>query len=233
MARVTYGALITELAGSIGGITFQKNSSGNIARAKPNIPMIASQSQADQQYKLNSLIAIWQTLTLVQQTSWNDMAAAHDHIDNFGVTKTLNGFQWFMSCNLNILTTGSAPILAAPAWTAQPAPVAFTVVNIEAFMYVQFNLVYHGIDNKVYVYATPPIKSNNLLSRRSIFLLGEFTIDIDHAFILSTAYDAYFNTVWADLRVNNQCSIIVHIKVIDPATGLSSPFTSASLQLTP
>ncbi|GAH48125.1 unnamed protein product [marine sediment metagenome] len=36
MARVTYGGGVTEFAGSIGGVTFQRNASGYIAKLRSN-----------------------------------------------------------------------------------------------------------------------------------------------------------------------------------------------------
>ena len=89
MARVTYGPLITELAGSIGGVTFQKNSSGNVARLKSKKPLNPTLAQANQQTLLSQLVAYWSTLSQVNKDTWNDLAAAHDHVTPWGETKTL------------------------------------------------------------------------------------------------------------------------------------------------
>jgi hypothetical protein len=231
MARVTYGALITELAGSIGGITFHKNASGNIARLKPNMPMIASPAQAVQQNKLNSLIAIWPTLTLVQKTSWNNLAVAHDHINEFGEVKTLNGFQWFMSCNLNLLQIDQAIILSAPGWSVVAAVDAFTMYVTNVQITINWgHFVNPGADYYV-IYASPPIRQNSLKIRKAKFFLEYYTNHNDDIHNITASYIAAFNLVWADFYNTADANIIVRIRKIQNGTGLSSPYTSSLVKI--
>jgi hypothetical protein len=231
MARVTYGALITELAGSIGGITFHKNSSGNIARLKPNMPMLPSQLQGNQQYKLSSLIAIWPTLTNVQKTSWNNLAAAHDHVNEFGEIKNLNGFQWFMSCNLNLLVVDAATILTAPAY-AVPA-----LINIDYVYTGGGNLIMRfpagtfPNTNKILVYATSPQRQSTMKLRKSTFLLGSVTGYDDYQVNLKPYYEAAILIDWATLLSSGNCTVIFRAKVVSAASGLSSPFSSYLLKI--
>ena len=56
MARVEYGAIVTDLTGSIGGTTFQRNSSGAIARSRAYTPVNPSQQQSDGSLCLFSLL---------------------------------------------------------------------------------------------------------------------------------------------------------------------------------
>lgn len=231
MARVTYGALITELAGSIGGITFHKNSSGNIARLKPNMPMVASPAQNDQQYKLNSLIAIWPTLTLVQKTSWNNLATAHDHINEFGETKTLNGFQWFMSCNLNLLTVGENVILSAPAYAPPAAPGPFIISDGSNNFNVHFIPNWSSPDNYYIVYASSPLRQSSLKKRSYFLSLGSVIMVDANWLYIQALYESTFNLSYPSLYNNGNCTIIVRVKVLQPGTGLSSPYTSALIKI--
>lgn len=230
MARVTYGALITELAGSIGGVTFHKNASGNIARLKPNMPMNASQQQTDQHNKLNSLIAIWPTLTLVQKTSWNNLAAAHPHINPFSVTKNLNGFQWFMSCNLNLLQVGEAVILTAPAYAPPAAPTAYVLFSEVTFLALHFSAPWNFTPNYLVLYVTPPIRQSSLKFKKATFFISSTHNYNAEYYNITALYIALFNLVWADVFNLADCTIIARAKIVQTGTGLSSPYTTSMIK---
>jgi hypothetical protein len=230
MARVTYGALITELAGSIGGITFHKNSSGNIARLKPNMPMIASPVQALQQNKFNSLIAMWPTLTNVQKTSWNNFAAAHPHINEFGQSKIINGFQWFMSCNLNLLVVNEATILTAPAYAPPAALPAFSIANHPTIYYIFWGVAQNVTPDYLVIYSSSPLRQTSLKLKRSFFFfryIHSFNAD---SCGLTAQLASILNIAWGDLFDANGCTMIVRIKRVQTGTGLSSPYTSAMIK---
>jgi len=226
MARVTYGALITELAGSIGGITFQKNGSGNIARLKPNMPMISSPAQAEQQYKLSSLVAQWAALTLIQQTSWNDFAAAHDHINEFGETKTLNGFQWFMSCNLNLYTIEEDLILTAPAWYAVPPPSTFGFYVDDSNFDLEPDAAWSPAGCYTVCYVTSPIRQAAEKIKKSTYYLKYWDSHFANAQSIKNPYRWLFNLVWMDFYNTAVCTIVVRIKNVQTISGLSSTYTS-------
>lgn len=231
MARVQYGALITELAGSIGGITFQKNSSGNIARLKPYTPVNPSSLQALQQNGLQNLVALWPTLSAAQKIAWENFAAAHNHVNEWSETKSLNGFQWFMSVNLNRLVIGQAAIIAAPAWEVVAAPPVFTL-DVSAIKFdVLWGAAYAPAGASVLVYATPPLRQSSLMLRKSTFFMGVKAITGGTRINLLASYQTLFNVAWADLFNNSDSTIIVRVKIIITAKGLSSSFTSALIKL--
>ena len=100
MARVTYGAGVTDYKGSIGGVTYQNNASGAIARLRTKATVNPTASQAAYQNRLSYLVSLWASLTQLQKDAWDTFAAANDHTTPWGDIKTLSGYQWFMSCNL-------------------------------------------------------------------------------------------------------------------------------------
>lgn len=71
MARIKLGPLVTDIAGSVGGATFQRNRFGMTMRNKP-LPLY---SQTPAQFKIRRLIAFlqysWQDLTDPQRLQWN------------------------------------------------------------------------------------------------------------------------------------------------------------------
>lgn len=71
MARIKLGPLVTNIAGSIGGATFQRSRFGMTMRAKP-LPLY---SETSAQYLIRRLIVFlqysWQDLTDAQRLQWN------------------------------------------------------------------------------------------------------------------------------------------------------------------
>lgn len=231
MARVTYGALITELTGSIGGITFQKNSSGNIARLKPNMPVNSSTNQQGQQIKLSQLVSSWSSLSAADKTSWNDLAAAHDHINEWDISKTLNGFQWYVSCNLNRLAMSLTVLDTAPAWTTVSALSDFVLTAGAASLLCTWSPAVDTTGYRVHFYVTPPLRQSSLLLRRSTFLIRKVDTNLLNTEDLKAFYEYFFNVTWADIYSDANCTVIVRAKLIQESTGLASPYTSQSIKI--
>lgn len=227
MARVTYGALITELAGSIGGITFQKNSSGNIARLKPYVPVNPSQLQSDQQTALSQMVFEWINLSLSDQDSWNALAAAHTFTDPWGRSKTLNGFQWFISSALNLLSIGEAFASTAPAYGAVAAPNAFTIIASSTHIFLDVPGYWNYATDTLIVYATPPVRATSEKLRKSSLIIKLLTGINDDSFDIISDYEAAFNCSWASLYATGLFNLIVRVRVVKHLTGLSSAFTSS------
>lgn len=129
MARVTYGPLITAFSGSIGGITFQRNSSGNIARMRPAPPVVSSALQAAQQARLITTVNYWSKLTCPQKALWNQFAIDHPRTNDWGEIHTLNGLEWFMSVNLNLFDPVECPSGDPPAWSVVEPLDPFVIIS--------------------------------------------------------------------------------------------------------
>jgi len=231
MARVTYGALITELTGSIGGITFQRNSSGNIARLKPNTPVNPSVDQSSQQKYLISLVTAWSSLSAANKTSWNDLATAHDHVNEWSEEKTLNGFQWFISSGLNRRAMSLAPLSTAPGWTTVDALADFVLSASAISLLCTWNPAVDVTGYRVHFYATPPIRQSSLKLRRSNFVIRKVDITSLTTQELITYYEALFGVTWATIYADANCSIIIRAKLIQESSGLAGPYTSALIKI--
>jgi len=231
MARVTYGALITELTGSIGGITFQRNSSGNIARLKPNMPVNPSLSQQSQQKFLISLVTAWSALSDADKTSWETFALAHDHVTEWGEEKTLNGFQWFISSGLNMKSMSLAPLSTAPGWTTIDALPDFVLSASAISLLCTWDPAVDVTGYRVHFYATPPIRQSSLKLRRSNFVIRKVNIDSLTTQELITYYQTLFGVTWATIYADANCSIIIRAKRIQESSGLAGPYSSQLIKI--
>lgn len=231
MARVKYGALITDLAGSIGGITFQKNSSGSIAKLRNKTPLNPSLSQSDQQVALSKLVALWSTLSQAYQDNWAALAAAHTHFNAWGKETTLNGFQWFMSCNLNLISAGWDPISDAPSYSPISPPNDFTLSADADDFDINIASGWNPGDDKILIYATPPVRQTSVKLRRSLFLLDSYTGGNITNRDIRVKYENMFYLTWASFYAAAECNIFIRAKQVQFGTGMASYFNSAILKI--
>lgn len=225
MARITYG-LITDIRGSIGGLTFQKNASGAIVRLKSTRVINPSNLLANQQRLLASIVALWFTLTNDQKNAWNALAAAHPFIDGWNVSKQLNGYQNFLSNNLNLASAGLPPISDAPAYALpDPAP-TFTIGFSSGKITLNFSAPVDPATPKMLLYASPPVTTSNINTRQAKFIIPSGSWDSSQILDITDSYCNYFSVELAALLLNSNCNICIRVKLIDPFTGFSSVYTS-------
>ena len=117
MARVTYGAVITEIKGSVGGTVFQGNAYGYTMKNKPKMIKPNTPSQLTQQYYFSKAVKAWNQLTSSQRSAWNTWAATNPQYAKNNPSSVLTGFAVFVKVNVFRLMAGTASsgILVSPS----------------------------------------------------------------------------------------------------------------------
>jgi hypothetical protein len=140
--------LVTQVSGSIGGLTGSHNAAGMYFRARAVPVNPSSVLQNARRNQTNALAALWSTtLTEVQREQWRSYAANTPLISNMGEPQYVSGFAHFArsiyardlaaGClaspstvvdapGVNLLATGTPPTAAAPAPGDYEISVAFT-----------------------------------------------------------------------------------------------------------
>lgn len=231
MAQVTYGAYITELKGSIGGSTFQRNAARKICRARPLIFCPHSAWQLTRQRNMARLSFHWSTLSSANKQTWVDLALAHNHIDHWSIEKTITGFQWFMSCNMNLLLTGAFILDTAPAWRVlNPFP-SYTLQTTVDYLRIFMSDIYTQTGYYLFAFCTPLIRESSVKIRKTYVSLGSQTIESDYYVYLSPGWCSRFGYTWSDIFNYAKGCITVHIGIYGSFDGFSNPFVSAQLKL--
>lgn len=231
MAVVTYGALITDLRGSIGGTTFQNNASGAIARSRSYTPVNPSRQQSDRQLAMIQLVAYWAKLSAANKALWNALAVAHRKINDWGNYARLSGYQWFMSYNLNAFTLDQGPWDYPQSYILVDPPAAFNLVADHDHLYLDFGTPVAFPGTYAGIYATVPMRQSAIKMRKSTFLLSVWATTNTQYIYIEDEYAALFNVIWSDFYDNSECSIIVRMKNFAEDTGFASPFTSNIIQI--
>lgn len=231
MARVTYGNIISDLSGSIGGTTFQRNFSGKIARSRPNTKVNPTSALAEYQNNMSQLVSIWPSLSDAAKTAWGDLALAHTHSDQWGTTKKLNGYQWFLTCNLNSMSCNE-PIKSFPQTygpIAQPGP--FVLSATSSSFTITMTPAYQFEFSNQLLYASPPLRQASLKLRKSHFKIATLHLGLTTTIEILSYYEDYFKVSWSDLFARSDCSIIVSLKALDDEAQYSSTLSRAIIKI--
>lgn len=113
MARIKTSAFFSDIAGSIGGTTFQGNQAGLIMKSKQIRPHKASISQNSVNNNMYRCQYEWQQLTTCQRQTWNSFANFIKKNQKHSNDRNLNGHQLFIQCNFYRLQYGHT-ILTSP-----------------------------------------------------------------------------------------------------------------------
>jgi hypothetical protein len=121
MARVTYGALVTELKGSIGGTTFQTNKYGFSAKNKSFPGSFQSPGRLKMRQALNHVVQLWSTLTDAQRTQWSTFATTFPQPTKHNSSAMLSGYALFVKFN-TLRYAGDGSTALVPSFTLPTLP---------------------------------------------------------------------------------------------------------------
>lgn len=111
MARIKFGAIVTDGSGSLGGHTLQHSEGGNQIRTKPLPNSSPTSPQYNIRRKIPCLQYSWKALSAIQKTVWNRYAVDHDIRSRKGDHEILSGhslwmkyqyYNWTEECNLPV-----------------------------------------------------------------------------------------------------------------------------------
>lgn len=96
MARVIYSALVTEIKGSVGGTTFQRNAYGFTIKNKPAMINPKSDRQNRSKKYLSITTQYWRQLTDSSRASWAAFANTYPQYSKHNSNSQLSGFAVFV-----------------------------------------------------------------------------------------------------------------------------------------
>jgi hypothetical protein len=115
MARITFGPMVSEARGAIGGTVFARDRHGAYARAKAKLINPKSTAQQLVRAMLRAQGKAWSnSLTDQQRQAWTDLALTLAHVNVVGAQSHLMGLCQFTQATLNLLHAALPTITAAP-----------------------------------------------------------------------------------------------------------------------
>lgn len=222
MARVQFGALITEIVGSIGGFTFQRNRSGTIIRLRPTGQKKVSDIQTQKQALHTTILANWQGLTLANKTLWNDFADLHTKTNSFGQTKTLSGLNWYESVNQNLTAISELNIDTPPVFSLPIAPGAFAFIFSSTELKITFLPTFLPSNESLLIRATPPMSVSSQALQKDFRLIKVVNTPPFSTIDLKTDWENYFNIPYPPASSTDCFNIAVMVQTVEKTSGITS-----------
>jgi len=112
------GPLVSEVAGSIGGATFQRSPHGTVVRSKPLGIVRRGTYSSSARQRLKSVNDTWKTLTPTQQGDWQTFADTQTWYNRFGDPIVGTGYMAFLKNNLANYSSvvGAYPLAIQPTY---------------------------------------------------------------------------------------------------------------------
>lgn len=111
MAKILFGAAVTDARGKIAGIVYSKNAAGAYVRQKVSPTQSLTTRRGVVRERITNLTKYFSgTLTAAQVTAWNAFAKNNPVSNVFGHSITLSGIQTFCRLNAAILNAGGTQI---------------------------------------------------------------------------------------------------------------------------
>lgn len=132
MPVIKLGAIISDIRGSTGGVTFSKNRSGNYVRLWAQTSKTATLKRQAQRARYSPLPQMWRDLSNAQRTAWGLFASlpAQELQNSMGEDYFASGWGWFVKCNSRLMRADESTIDNPPV-SARPSAPTITTVTFE------------------------------------------------------------------------------------------------------
>lgn len=122
MAIFIPGPIVAGISGTLNGMNFANTSRGPIIRKALTRTKRRGASSLKQRARFHFLIFEWRNLSDAQRTLWTEAARALPRQNPLGTTRSLSGFQLFLSLNLGPFAPPHADWLTPPTAQLSPQP---------------------------------------------------------------------------------------------------------------
>jgi hypothetical protein len=230
MARVIYSNLVNEIRGSVGGLTFHKNTSGSIVKLKPVSKRSGINSVNLNNIAFSALANEWAQLTQGERDQWTVYATAHIWYNRYNVVVALNGYNVFMSVN-SLRHLCALPTLVIPDVYSMPAVPDNPVLNNNiASLSVDFDSTPASLDYWFICFLSPPNRLSYSKQRTQLRFAMAFQPQGVNYFDITTAFEAMYGLIWPFTGVDNSYRITSAFTAVHGPSGTQSIFQFSTSQ---
>ena len=221
MARITYGTIVTNIKGSIGGTTFSTNRAGAIAKARVVGKRKLTPGQSVSLSSSMSVTNAWNELSYAEKVAFNDYALVNTFTDRFGNVKTLTGYQWYKQLAAASYYLDGTYISVPPAYSFPSALPSFEVLSQAGVLQVTWSTPIDSGVTGIYVYATPPIRGVANNQSATYRLLDTRSLDITSSFDLAAVWSQVFGIDLGSLPASSRFNVNILIMPLDKSSYVS------------
>lgn len=223
MAIVEFGAIVTDLVGSIEGWTFQRNRAGAIVRKKPRQKRVATSKQTLEQSAFVSLVQAFQRLAPGDKLAWDAFALSNSKENIFGQEKILTGQNWFTTINSARARLSLGQLDVPPANLLPEIITGFNLTVDNTKIEIDTITPNNPADTGLFIDTSFPVTLTTKLQRSPFrktdtVAAGPFgTID------LTSDWEATHTLPWPPGGVANCINIGVRLQPVNTVTGITGP----------
>lgn len=120
MATLTYGSIVTNIRGSIGGHTFQKCGTQFSIKNKSVHNPPSSDIAVISRMQFNRLASLWSNMSVADRQTFYDYASTYPTFDKYGQIQTLSGYSLFQYINRKLVIWGGSPVTSIGPYVNPP-----------------------------------------------------------------------------------------------------------------
>lgn len=156
MAHVRYSNIITDISGSVGGATFQKNLYGNTLRSRPSPIKTPSANQLKIRQYMQQCHYKWRTMSQAERNLWNSFILYSNPTTKHNTTVLLTGHDLFIKYNIHRLLR-AIPIITTFQYITMPQiPTDFNLKVSAGVFSATFNTDFITTDLNVTIKLSSP-----------------------------------------------------------------------------
>lgn len=227
MAKCEYGSIITDMIGSIGGLTFQHNASGKIVRLKPVQRIVPSVGQSVPISNFNTVANAWSVLSSANKTAWQTFSDTYTFTDPWGVTKSMNGYNWFMSINGYLKVLSASLLTSPPTYSSPLAVAAFTAVFEDSYAGIDFGTPFAHTNHDLLIYTTPPMTAVSQNARSPLRLTEIVSGGTDTEIDFSSDYENVHGISLPLTGYGASVNMLVCVQSVHSTDGIASAYAKA------
>jgi|ERR671922_504954 hypothetical protein len=224
MAKIKFGAVITDSRGHIGGHSFKWSRYGNIMLRTPQ----PTKTQSPFNTRVRSHFvqfskSWWSELTPTQRDGWRSLAAANPRPNVWGDEFPITGLAYYLMLNTRLSLVDEPVLLDAPADQAVTSLATLSIAaSAPSTLALTFTASPTPADHRLYLFATPPLSPGITNFDGKYLFLGAAPLATSSPYAAGSLYTARCGDLFIDRQV------AVRAALLNTDNGALSPFIIAT-----
>ena len=224
MAVIKLGSIITDIAGSIGGTTFRRTSTGHAVYNKQGRQVKSAFAKASRKNELGNIFSNWYNLSEKEREQWAVNASTYPLKDKFGNTKYLTGRQLYTKLNSQLLPANAISNVESFDPFVAHAPVninSFDVNNNTLSLHVEGDFIQQFIYISIYqLRRRGRVKPHAHFKRTAVLeVVSNSNIDIWDEFEKQFPLAGNGQTFGFNIQFVNKCGVMTSVLAFTAVAG--------------
>ena len=209
-------------------MSFQHNRSGKIVRQRPIQRKVNTFKQSARIAEFHNIQNAWFNLDIGDKSDWNDFADDHDKVNNWDETKSVNGYNWFMSVNSYLQLCGESLLDTPPTYLVPTTPGDYEAYVGDLALEIEFDPPFAHADYYLFIWCSPVLRSAQVYNRKAYRLVKIVDPGTNDVIDLEADWESTFGISFPVPGINEGNAILFAVQTVHTDRGLASPFRLVS-----